>query len=103
MLGLQGPYHYSAIDATCADLSDISWLTFVSSDCDNGVLVDCFQLGVVFAFAFEIHLLEHVQSRLFTFRSCGAIGAGRGVKRTSQGPTGFVARDTKGGAILDEC
>jgi hypothetical protein len=51
--------------AHTAKLGDAAWAISVNSDGADGVLVNSVEFGVVLDLALEIHLLEHVQCRLF--------------------------------------
>lgn len=84
IVNLSVPNDNSPVDTTCcrycqllliskkrrpeltAELGDRVTRSFICSDRVDGVLVNSLQLGIILHLSFQIHLPEHVQSRLLT-------------------------------------
>ena len=81
-----------------AKLGDAPPRRLVDSNRRYGVLVDRLKLRVVLYLSFQIHLLEHVQSRLFA--AAGGTRPALGLQGTGQVPAALITLEAEGLAVV---
>lgn len=83
---LQVPNNDATIYTAGADLADGIGRTGISADSADRVLVDSLELRVINSFATEVHLSEHIESRLLAL--IGRAGLRGTVKGSDKRPSG---------------
>jgi hypothetical protein len=72
-LYLQIPDDNTTVDTTGADLANGIGRTSICADSADRILVDSLELCIVNDFAAEVHLSEHIESRLVALVRCARL------------------------------
>ena len=81
-----------------AELADRAVRFFISPNRADGVLVSRFELGIRLSLSLEIHLTEHIQSRVFP--DAPSTSTRFPLNRSSELPSALIAAETVRFAVL---